>query len=385
MYKSVFLFYAILFMGFKACTKKQPVLISKNSFSGIFNDFWQNMSKKYVFWDIDTVNWNAIYDRYRPVFDTLNIADVQDVKKSVSYFREMTKDLVDGHYSIRFLYPDIADSIIFPALQRKLSSKNYHVPVSYTSLVMKDYLDKGYYTGTGFQTNSPTSPLFVIVGTINNDITYFYCNKFFLERNYNITQNAGLIQSINFLFQVLSGVKVSKGLIIDVRGNNGGAITDLNFIASKIVQNSVCFGATHYKNGDGRLEFTPWIRACVNPDLEYRHYSKPIILLCDCNSSSMAESLAMVIDALPNGLVIGENTWGATGTLSNSHIFNAGSFDNDFLNVQSSSCAFRYLDGNVYEGIGFPPKIEAAFDSLCWAEGRDCQLEKAVSIMKQIY
>jgi hypothetical protein len=61
------------------------------------------MDQNDLFWDIDTTNLNAIYRKYKPSFEKLDLKDDKDVKKSVQYFKEIARDLVDGHYSINFL------------------------------------------------------------------------------------------------------------------------------------------------------------------------------------------------------------------------------------------------------------------------------------------
>ena len=39
------------------------------SFSEVFDAFWNGMNNNYVFWDIDTTNWDNMYKIYKPIFD----------------------------------------------------------------------------------------------------------------------------------------------------------------------------------------------------------------------------------------------------------------------------------------------------------------------------
>ncbi|HEY1872303.1 MAG TPA: hypothetical protein VGG71_14670, partial [Chitinophagaceae bacterium] len=38
------------------------------SYSEVFESFWNGMNTNYMFWDIETVNWNNMYTTYKPRF-----------------------------------------------------------------------------------------------------------------------------------------------------------------------------------------------------------------------------------------------------------------------------------------------------------------------------
>src|SRR5436305_15203845 len=87
------------FIMITACRKEisnveTPESYIGGSFSDVFKAFWNGMNNNYVFWDIDTTNWDNMYKIYKPVFDSLDINKASDVKKSVQYFRDMTDGLV---------------------------------------------------------------------------------------------------------------------------------------------------------------------------------------------------------------------------------------------------------------------------------------------------
>jgi C-terminal processing protease CtpA/Prc len=109
----------------------------------------------------------------------------------------------------------------------------------------------------------------------------------------------------------------------------------------------------------------------------------PIFALADCNTASLAEAVTMVIHALPNGKTIGETTWGATGPITSNFLYNDGQFNvSNFLSVFTSSVEFKFIDGKIYEGIGFPPDLPVPFDSNNLTIGRDLQLEKAINLIQ---
>jgi hypothetical protein len=84
-------------------------------FPAIFQSFWLGMNRNYMFWDQDPTDWDAVYDTYKPQFDVLgkftatteypNVWSNPDFQKSMEqatrWFREMTKDMVDGHLQLK--------------------------------------------------------------------------------------------------------------------------------------------------------------------------------------------------------------------------------------------------------------------------------------------
>src|SRR5690348_5033308 len=115
-------YFFILLIIFASCVKNNSTLTLNNSstFDNLFQSFWNNMNINYAYWDIDSTNWDNVYKQYRPIFENLDITNDNDVRKSVQYFRKMTEALVDNHYIIRFSHNLIKDSIVYPALSRKL-------------------------------------------------------------------------------------------------------------------------------------------------------------------------------------------------------------------------------------------------------------------------
>jgi len=143
------------------------------------------------------------------------------------------------------------------------------------------------------------------------------------------------------------------------------------------------FGYTRYKIGSGRLDYTPWIKAMITPQPGANVAKAPVVALIDNYSISLSEAVAMSVHCLPNGVLIGETTWGATGPITNNVIYNDGSFNvPGFLSVYTSSAAFKYVNGKIYEGIGFPPDIAISVNASLVNAGTDQILDKAISLVQ---
>jgi hypothetical protein len=369
---------------FGACKKNISSTITDvtpTNFSQVFDEFWNDMDINYVYWDIDTTNWNAMYNRYKPLFAQLDLQDNNDVQKSVGYFRQMVDGLIDSHYSIGFISTSIAAMSVFPALDRKERLGNFHSPFLYLS-VDSSYFDKGYTYGEYVTLDNER--MSATCATIQNKVLYFNCNQFALQEAYLSTTNNGVKTTLQYFFDQLQSLPQNiKGMIIDVRNNHGGNLVDLDFLVGRFINKPLHFGYTHYKSGNGRLAFTPWIDATIQPQSAGKALNIPIIVLADEYSISLSEAVTMAIHTLPNGSFVGETTWGATGPIADNVLYDDGQFNvPNFLSVYTSSGAFKYIDGKIYEGKGFPPDVFVPYNLTALQTGDDLQLDKAISLVK---
>ncbi|WP_212001619.1 S41 family peptidase [Chitinophaga sp. HK235] len=371
-----------------SCRKDLPQLndpqnyVSAN-FNEVFDAFWTGMNNNYVFWDIDTVNWDQIYKTYKPLFAQLNVNDSNDVRKAYTYFKQMTAGLVDSHYTLTFADTWLADSAaVNPAFLRKLGSPGFHPPIDirhFYYTLPANYLDAGQ---RGFTNTSDSSQYVAVSGTINQNILYFFFSDFQLKTLFNTDTANGFKTVEQYFFDNLATRTDLKGIIIDVRGNRGGALEDLDFLLGKMITRPQFFGYTRSKMGNGRLDYSPWALAYVKPQAGSKAITIPIVVLADAWSVSMAEITTMAVKTFPNGHFVGERTWGANGPLTGNVFYNGGQFTTGWLTqVYTSSLMFKYKDGNIYEGKGFPPDLAVPYDLASLNAGRDPQLEAAVSLI----
>jgi C-terminal processing protease CtpA/Prc len=203
---------------------------------------------------------------------------------------------------------------------------------------------------------------------------------------------------LDSFFNALNNSSTSA-VIIDLRGNGGGDVSDLNFFVGRFIASKLQVGYTRSKSGTGRLDYTPWAPAIVTPVAGTTAFTKPIVVLADGESVSMAELTTMSLKQLSNTTVVGDTTWGANGPLTENSVFNAGSFNfgNLYTNIETgavtyygnaytSSTMFKYINGNIYEGKGFAPdydikvKLDQVFLRNNYVD--DPQLDKAISLLQ---
>jgi len=369
-----------IFLLLVGCEKNAKNPDSKDAaittFGDMFDRFWSEMDRNYAYWDMEETDWDEVYTVFAPRFAKLDLQDPLDKRKSVSLFREIVSGLRDSHLSIGFLDSDLRDSAIYPAGDRRKDgyARDFH-----------HLHDRYFHAGLTearfrFVENGGENVLFSRFGRTESGILYFGLNAFHVARALRTSHEPtmAVMDSLDFY---LKNAEQSKGLIVDLRGNRGGDLADLNVLFGKLALAPADIGFLRYKNGDGRLDHTPWIKTTLYPKGQ-NTYSKPIVVLVDSQTTSAAEIFAMAIRCLPNGHVVGERTWGATAFLSPGIAFGYGGFQvGGFLDVKLSGGQFRYIDGQVYEGIGFPPDMASAFDASLYQAGTDNQLEDAIGFL----
>ena len=353
--------------------------------------------------------------------------------------------MVDSHYALYLDFPQViasnpfnpSPSFISPAYNRKFNNPQFIQNLFSTNQLYPDYPnDYNYYTlavdtqpkylsvsnriigvDSGASAIAPYTQYFppnefyAVSGFITNtNILYFSFSGFSLLSILEDSDSASYQAQdaiYNFLYQ-LNNPNVS-GLIIDVRGNGGGETADLNFLVGRLISNQITVGHTRSKSGTGRLDYTPWAPAIVSPwapgtSQNYglpavTSFNKPIVVLADGLSASMAELTTMSLKTLSTTKFIGDTTWGANGPLTQNSDFNAGSFNfgntgtaieaygqNQYYGfAYTSSTMFKYINGNIYEGKGFPPDQEVkAYPNKVYTGSvkTDPQLDAAIKILQ---
>lgn len=360
-----------------SCKKEENISNKPNDFRGIYESYWTQMSSHYMFWDLDQAHLEKVYLRYKPIFENLDYNNSSDVIKSVEYFKDITFNLTDGHYRLVFKDKRLNNFTYMPSYEKNRLRIENTGSYSYTE-IDKSYLLPNFKAAT-IKINNET--LSVLTGLIDAETVYFYCNRFNLFKAYNEAANNEVKKNLEMFFDCLKNRQI-KNVILDLRGNPGGDLADLNFLFDHVLQKPLHFGYTQYKNDFGRLDYTPLLEAIITP--KTKSHELKIIALTNCLSASLSEIIAAAIKSMPNGLTLGDTTWGATSPVSNTEIFNSGSFNvGDFISVEASSCRFISLDGKIYEGKGISPDINVLNSHEMFLLGKDVQLEAAITYFRK--
>jgi hypothetical protein len=359
------------------------------SFTATFEMFWSGMNHNYVFWEIDTTDWDRVYNEYYPKFKALDtvetdIADKRDTARR--YYCEMTKGLIDGHYTVVFddntgFVPSYArlDSNYTPELWREYHS--YFLNICNNNLInRRNYIRGNFIVITGY---------IAVEGGI---VPYFFWNNFYILKNIKEDRTEQLSDAIESFYDMVKRSDV-KGVILDVRGNGGGNAVEPGWILGGLIDRETVMAYTKRKNGEGRLDYTPWIPFRILPLSGAPNITAPIVILTDIHSVSCSELVTMGVRNLPNGngVQIGKTTYGGNGKLTYNAIENGGQFSTVILFngiepqyqqiklvYTSSEMTKAAFDGKCYEGKGIPPNIDIALDITKYQNGIDTQLERAL-------
>ncbi len=414
---------AVAIVTTTSCRKEMPVLnhpenYYQEDFASVFESFWTGMNNNYIFWDIDPTDWDAIYEEYKPKFADLDINENEDIETAFEYFEEMTRDLVDGHYTLMvngYYAQHLRVNGTSPSQNRHMQNRNYHSSASMQHFIMNN-LPSRYLNNVNTGMTADGS-LAVIQGFVNPEkvggkkVCYFYFSRFAftsyfmgeLRDRYGYTR---ISEIMNNLAEIFADPELD-GVVIDMRSNGGGSVWDLSVLwGSMLIGGDIHAGYQRKKSGEGRLDYGPRVPLTVRPfedvqseyaDLTPRKnpnpVTAPIVVLADLNSVSCAEISTMMLSHLPNGYFVGETTWGGQGFLSNSALLlhNAGTFSNSFLSLVYTPFVINEApNGKCYEGKGYSPSdapaghgFEVKYNEAQLAAGVDPQLEKAIEVISQ--
>lgn len=162
-----------------------------------------------------------------------------------------------------------------------------------------------------------------------------------------------------------------KALILDLRGNGGGAEeTQLRLIGS--------FFDKEVKVGDliRRKQTKPLIAKSIGSDA----FKGQIIVLIDSNSGSSSEMLARVIQLEKRGTVIGDHSAGAV--MRARHYGHTVGIDTvTFYGVSVTDADLTMTDGGRLEGVGVTPDEFLIPNQLDLAAGRDPVMARALALV----
>ena len=142
-------------------------------------------------------------------------------------------------------------------------------------------------------------------------------------------------------------------MILDLRENGGGAVSDVYTILRRFVQEETIVARSRIKSGPGKNEFTPLEDAVVIPTSGVRYDGK-VIVLVDRSTFSAGSFFALATKEVPNLILMGDITGGGLGAPNGGELPNGWEYR--FSITQTLDLA-----GNNFEN-GVPPDIEAFID-----------------------
>lgn len=311
----------------------------KNTLYGNFDALVDIFDTHYCFFTDKGLDWQQISDRYR--------SEITDKTTEFDLFflcARMLDELQDGHVNLSSRY-----SVSY--------YRNWWTdyPQDFNLRTLEEYyLEFDWLSTSG-----------IIYKMLPGAIAYMYYPSF----------SSGISElSLDYILAILSN---SRGLIIDVRDNGGGALTNINTLVGRFIDEPFVGGYIMHKTGPGHDDFSKPYPMVYKPADDYRvKYTGQIAVLTNRSCFSAANNFVSVMKGLPNVTVVGAKTGGGGGMPFSSELPVGWS-------VRFSACPILDADGNMIEN-GIDPtqgfEMHATEEEL--AQGKDAILEAAIDLLK---
>jgi len=324
----------ISLIGFSSCIK-EPVSFC-NSFEGNFKALWHIIDTRYCFLDYKNIDWNAVYDKYKPKLSTVsNRFELFDL------LSRMLNELEDGHVNLVSDFDVSRNRRIFTD-----SIRNF-----YSDIIFSDnYLGENYRSIGGLR----------YAKIHNGTIGYIYYGSF---------SNTFSDLHIRNIFDLFSDC---VGLIIDVRHNGGGLLSNSERLASYFFERETVTGFIKHKIGNGHSDFSrpTEIRTPAHASIRWE---KPVAILTNRHSYSATNDFVSRMKLAPNAFSVGSWTGGGSGLPFSSELPNG-------WKVRFSASPMLDVNMNHIE-FGIAPDYYIAITDSDKENNIDTVIEKAISII----
>lgn len=311
----------------------------ENDPEGNFEALWTILDEHYCFFREKGIDWNEVHDKYaRQISPAMTQRELFDV------CAEMVGELKDGHVNL---------SSSFDVSYYTQWWSDY--PQNYDErLVEEHYFNFGLRTASGLRYE-----------ILRDNIGYIRYSSF---------ENG--IGEGN-LDNVLSYFSTCQGIIIDVRDNGGGDITNVDILVRRFFNERKLMGYLVHKTGPGHDDFSEPYAYYLNPAEEGRiMWSKPVVVLTNRSTFSAANNFVSVMKSIPGVMIVGDTTGGGSGMPYSSEL-PVG------WGIRFSACSVLDPDGNITEfGIEPTPGCKVDLDPLLALDGVDTMLEFAIQKLK---
>lgn len=333
----LFLFAAVVAVMMPSCHEIEEW---DNNPKGNFDALWTILDEHYCFFEEKGVDWDSIYMRY-----SKRISNDMTSSELFGVCAEMLDELQDGHVNL--------SSPAQTSYYRKWWSD---YPQNYNERLWQEhYFNFNYLSSGGID-----------YGILSENIGYMRYGSF----SYDIGEGN--------LDAVLIHMATCNGLIIDVRDNGGGNLTNVETLVARFITNSIRAGYISHKTGPGHGDFSEPEAFYYDPAEPGRvAWLKPVVVLTNRGTFSAANNFVAIMKTLPNVTIVGDVTGGGSGMPFSSELPNG-------WGIRFSACPVLDPNGEVTEyGVEPSEGCKVDLDPQAALHGRDTMIDRAIEILKQ--
>jgi len=294
-----------------------------------FELLWKIIDEKYCFFEYKDIDWNDIYTRYSE-----RITEDMPTESFFDLMGEMLAELKDGHVNL-YATHNVA----------RYWKWYEDYPDNFDEKIQRNYIGTEYAIAGGMKYK-----------VLEDNIGYIYYGNF----------SSGVGESN--LDQIINKMSVCHGIIIDVRNNGGGMLTNVEKIASRFFNEKTHVGYMMYKTGKGHNDFSKPYEKHIEPSDRMR-YQKNVVVLTNRRCYSATNDFVNTMRYAPKATIIGDRTGGGSGLPLSSELPNGWSVrfsSSPMLNAESEHTEF-----------GIDPDIKVDMSDEDMLKGIDTIIETA--------
>lgn len=295
---------------------------------------WTQADEQYTYFELKGVNWDSLHTFYAG-----QLSDGMSEDSLFLVLGAMLSELKDDHVNL------------FSPFNVSRFGVQYLAPDQFDWRRLQDY-----YLGYDYYISGPFAHTFLDSGRL----AYVRMSSF-----------TGNISSIN-LDVLLERYRDTEGLILDLRENGGGRISDVYALLSRFIDEEVLLYYSQIKNGPGWGELTEPQPVYLQPH-SGTTYLKPVVLLTDRGTYSSGSLTALGAHAIERITLLGDTTGGGLG------MPNGGQLPNGWTYRFSITRTLNLALQQDWE-YGVPPDTTVRLDPS--APNTDEILEAAMAILR---
>ncbi len=309
---------------------------------GNFEALWTIIDEHYCFLDEKDVDWDDVHERY-----SKRVADDMTREELFNLLSEMVAELEDGHVNL--------SSPWATSYYRKWWSD---YPQNYNARIIEQYYFNFNYRSLGGFT----------YGLLTDNIGYMHCPSF----------ESGLgVGNIDYILQYFDP---ARAMIIDVRDNGGGELTNVEDLVNRFISERTHVGYIVHKTGPGHGEFDKPYAYYYSPiGNGHLRWAKPVVVLTNRSTFSAANNFVSIMKLLSGVTIIGATTGGGSGMPFSSELPNG-------WGIRFSACSILDAEGNSTErGVEPTEGCNVDMSPVDEQNGRDTILDFAIEYINSHY